>query len=245
MYSFRTFALLAVALGLLLAAPAAGGPGQNGGPPAQAAGVPPPPVIPSIVNSRVVRAQAALARATRFADAKQTANVVGELNTARAQARYAWNAATYVIKTSPPSVAGDAFPDGAEAGGSAYAGREDTAFAAISVQHDVVATAIGLLTQVDAKNTALRKSWINAISSSQAIRNSAVAFIHARKLPGTFPAVMPGLVPLANDEVKELNGRMKMTGFTGILRTSLLHSRTRAIKTRTLVNKYWPPVPAG
>jgi hypothetical protein len=55
---------------------------------------------------------------------------------------------------------------------------------------------------------------------------------------------MPGVVPQVNDELKEINGRLKMTGFTGSLRTSLLRARTRATKSRKLVNTYWPPVPA-
>jgi hypothetical protein len=244
MRSRRHITLLAVALGLIAAVPAAGGTARGITPSAGADGTAAAPVIPSIVQTRIVRAQAALRRANAFADSGQTGNQIASLNTASAQARFAWNAAVYVVKTSPPSVAGDAFPDGDAAAGGAYAGREDTAFAAISVQHDVVATTVALMTQAGAKKTALRKSWVKALSTAQAVRNKAVAFIHTRKLPGTFPAVRPGLVSLANDEVKELNGRMKMTGFTGTLRKSLLASRTRAVKTRTLVNRYWPPVPA-
>jgi hypothetical protein len=244
MRSLRTLAPLAVVLGLIVAAPAAGGAARSAAPPAEAAGDAPAALIPSIVNTRIVRAQAALRRARAYSDSAQTTKAVAALNVATAQAGFAWNAAAYVIRTTPPTAGDDAVPDGDAAAGAAYAGREDTAFAALSVQHDVVATTVGLLTQAGGKNTALRKSWVNAISSSQAVRNRAVAFIHTRKLPGTFPTVMPGLVPLANDEVKELNGRIKLTGFTGTLRKSLLASRVRAVKTRTLVNRYWPPVPA-
>jgi hypothetical protein len=256
MRSLRRLAPFAVALGLIVAAPAAGGSGQNAGPPAEAAGAEAPLPIPSIVNTRIVRAQAALARAAKYTDANQVAQAITALNTASANAVYAWNAAKYVIKATPPP-ADDAFPDGDAAHGG-YAGPEDTAFAALSVQHDVVDTTVGLLTQVGAKNVALRKSWVNAIAKSQAARNAAVAYIHTLAptpvedgvgadgpdAGALWPTVMPGLVPLANDEIKELNGRMKMTGFTGTLRKSLLASRTRAVKTRTLVNKYWPPVPA-
>jgi hypothetical protein len=256
MRSLRTLAPLVVALGLIVAAPAAGGSGQNTGPPAEAAGTPPPPVIPSIVNTRIVRAQAALVRAAKYTDANQLPQAVTALNSASANAVYAWNAAKYVIRSTPPP-ADDALPDGDEATG-AYAGPEDTAFAALSVQHDVIDTTVGLLTQANAKNVAVRKSWVNAIAKSQAARNAAIAYIHKLAPPPTddgvgadgpdagalWPTVMPGLVPLANDEIKQLNGRMKMTGFTGTLRKSLLASRTRSVKTRTLVNRYWPPVPA-
>jgi hypothetical protein len=245
MPSLRTLALLAVALGLILAAPAAGGAAQNSVPPAEAAGDGAPQVIPSIVNTRIARAHAALQRASSYMDGKQVTKVAAALNVARANGTYAWNAAKYVIKTTPPTPAGDVVPDGTGAGGALYAGPEDTAFAVLSLQHDVVSTVVGLMTQANAKSPSLRRSWLNAIVSSQATRNAAVAFIHSRKPPGpTWVTVMPNVVPLVNDELKDLNGRMKMTGFTGTLHRSLVKARKRAIKTRTLVNKYWPPAPA-
>lgn len=254
MRSFRKLAPLAVVLGLIVAAPAAGGAGQNAGSPAEAAGAEAALPIPSIVNTRIVRAQAALARAAKYMDGNQVAAAVTALNSGRANAVYAWNAAKFVIKSTPPP-AEDALPDGDPVVGG-YAGPEDTAFAALSVQHDVVTTAVGLMTQPSAKNVALRKSLINAVAGTQAVRNAAVAYIHTLAPPAEdaiidgpdagalWPTVMPNLVPHANDEIKQINGRLKMTGFSGTLRTSLLNSRTRAVKTRTLVNTYWPPVPA-
>jgi hypothetical protein len=240
----RTLAPLAAALGLL-ALPAAGGAAQSVTPPAHADGGGAPAVIPSIVSTRIAHAQAALGRASRFADSSQATKAAGQLNVARAQLRSAWNATKYVIKTSPPSVAGDVFPDGGAAAGPVYAGREDTAFAFLSAEHDLVTTAVGLMTKPGAKSKVLRTSWLNAIAGSQALRKSAVAYIHKLKAPGTFPAVMPGLVPFINDEVKQLSGRLKLIKFKGLTRKSLLAARTRDIHTRKLVNRYWPPAPAG
>ena len=236
----RTLLPLAAALGFVSGVPAAGG-----APPATAAGGGAPALTPAIVATHLARAEAALARTLRFADQGQATKVPRELKTAQLQARYAWNAAAYVIKTSPPSVAGAAFPDGNGGTGPAYAGREDTAFAALGVYHEIVATTTGLVTQSGGKSKALRTSWVRAIAISQAARNGAVRYIHKLKSPGTFPTVMRGLVPLVNDEMKQLNGRMKLTGFTGPLRTSLLRARTRDVTTRKLVNTYWPPVPSG
>jgi hypothetical protein len=240
MHALRTLAPFAAALGLVTAVPAAAG-----APPAFAAGGAAPATVPSIVATHIARAEAALARAGDRADAGQASKVPRELKTAELQARYAWNAAAYVIKTTPATVVAAAVPDGTGAAGPAYAGREDTAFAALSLDHDLVATTVGLATQSGAKTTALRTSWVRAIALSQAARNNAVRSIHRLKAAGTFPTVMRGLVPLANDEVKQLNGRLKLTGFTGPLRKSLLRARTRALTTRKLVNRYWPPVPSG
>jgi hypothetical protein len=242
----RTLASLAVGLGLL-AAPAAGGAVQSGGPPAHATGGGAPPIIPSIVATRVARAETSAAHVGQLADAGQPIKAASELKTASRQAEYAWNAAKWLIKTSPPSVAGDAVPDVGGATAPVYAGREDTAFAAISVQHDVASAAIALINKSSSKSKALRLSWFNAINSSQVRRKSAVAYIHKLKAPGTFPTLMPGLVPIVNDEVKELNGKLSLTrpARTSLLRKSLVRSRARALVTRKLVNKYWPPVPAG
>jgi len=56
---------------------------------------------------------------------------------------------------------------------------------------------------------------------------------------------MPGLIPQLNDEAKELNGDVATTKANRTLRKSMLAVRKNALKTRGLVNKYWPPVPAG
>lgn len=257
MPSFRFLALAAVAAALIVVAPAIGDSGaarQSAVPPAQAAGGDIPPPLPSLVNTRLVRSQAALGRATAAFDENQAAQAVVPIGAAVDNLTKAWSAEKYLIQTTPPPVE-DAISDGDPVVGT-YAGPEDTAFAALSVQHDVVTTAVGLMTQPSAKNVALRKSLINAVAGTQAVRNAAVAYIHTLAPPAEdaiidgpdagalWPTVMPNLVPHANDEIKQINGRLKMTGFSGTLRTSLLNSRTRAVKTRTLVNTYWPPVPA-
>jgi len=244
MHVLRTLVPLAVALGLVLVV-AAGGAAQSGGPPPGANGGDVPPLIPSIVATRAARAEAALARAGRFADAKQAVKATAEIKAARAQARAGWNAARYVIKTSPPSVVGDAVPDGNGGGGPVYAGREDTAFAAISIYHDIFATTVGVMTTTGAKSKILRTSWLGTIAASQAARASAVHYVHKIKKPGTFPTVMRGLVPLINDEIKQLNGRVKLGRFKGLTRKAMLRARTRDLRTRKLVNRYWPPVPSG
>jgi hypothetical protein len=236
----QTLVPLTAALGLVAAVPA-----TAATPPATATGGAASALTPSIVATHIARAEAALARAARFADQGQTSRVPTELKAARVQASSAWNAARYVIKTSPPTAAGAALPDGTGAGGPVYAGREDTAFAALGLYHDIIATTVGLATQLGAKSNALRTSWVDALAAAQAGRTAAVRYIHGLKAQGTFPTVMPGLVPLVNDEIKQLNGRMKLTGFTGTLRRSLLRARTRNTATRKLVNTYWPPVPSG
>jgi len=239
----RTLVPLAAALGLILAVPAAGGAVQNGGAHANGGGV--PPVIPSIVATRTARAEAALARADTLADSGQAVKVPAALAAARAQARSAWNAAVYVIKTTPATVVGDAVPDGTGATGPVYAGREDTAFAVLGLYHDVFATTVSVMTTTGAKTKALRKSWLDAIAASQAARNGAIKYIHTLKTPGTFPTVMRGLVALINDENKQLNGRLARNPFRGLTKKEMLRAVTRNKSTRKVVNRFWPPVPAG
>jgi hypothetical protein len=238
MWRLRNLPLLAAVLGLVPAVASAGG-----GPPAAATGGDVAALVPSLVATRIARAEAALGRAARDADEGRTAAIPRELATARTEARYAWNATVYVIKTTPPAAA--AADGGAVGSGPTYAGREDTTFAALAAYHDVVATTVGIATQVGAETPALRKSWVAAIAQSQAARNNAIRYVHKLKSPGTYPTVMPGLIPFANDEIKQIDGRLKLTGFRGSIRTTLVRARARAVTTRKLVNKYWPPVPSG
>src|SRR6476646_2968012 len=79
----------------------------DSGPVAQAAGgSATPPPLPSIVNVRVVRAEAALARAATSVDQGQSNLAVAELNSAVANLQKAWSAARWIVKTAPPPVAG-------------------------------------------------------------------------------------------------------------------------------------------
>jgi hypothetical protein len=218
---------------------------------------------PSIVNVRLVRAEAALSRAVTWADQGQPANAIGELSTARAQMQTAWIAAKYVIETAPPPVAGDgayAHASGGAVGGVAYASPEETGAAVLNLQHDIVTTAIGL---IDTPDPTLLPNLRTTIKSAIAARDDAIAYIHAIPAPpvagdgavharaGGAPiaagwsTVMPNVIPLLDDEIQEIKGARatNSTLSTGV-RSFLGSMRLRLIDTEDTVNQYWPPLPA-
>jgi hypothetical protein len=253
MVSLRKLALPGVAAALIVAAPAVAnsGGGAQTAPPAHADGGDAAPIYPSIVNTRLVRAEASLSRATDAVDEGQPAQGAAPVDAAVANMSAAWSAEEYVIKTAPPTPTGDAFSDGSGAAGPAYAGPEDTGFAVLSAEHDVISTAVGIAEQ---SNAALSKSVLNAINTMQNSRTAAIKYIHKIAPPpvgdgtgagSTWDGVMPGYVAVLDDEIQQLKGRLALTKFPAATKTALTKARVKASDTKALINQYWPPVPAG
>ncbi len=217
---------------------------------------------PSIVNVRLVRAQAALDRATALADENQTADVALELASAVSNMNAAWDAAKYVIETAPPPVADSgayAHVSGGAVGGLAFAAPEDTGFAVLTLQHAVATTALGL---IDA-DPLLWANIRSTVAAALIAREAAIAYIHAIPAPpagaGSFHAktsgapiasgwgtLMPDMVPLLDDEIQQLKGTRVLNP---TLDPTVLHRiarwRIRIAAERGTVNTYWPPTPAG
>jgi hypothetical protein len=230
------------------------------GPVASASGNSAAPVIPSLVNVRIVRVQAALKRAVQAVDRGLPANATVELASVRSNMTQAWTAAQYLIKNAPPpppassgSVIADA--SGAGASGVTYASPEDTAFAVLNLQHEVITTGLGL---VDYTNAALVTNVSTTISAARQARDSAIAYIHSLPAPptagsgsvragasgapvgSTWGTIMPNAVPLLDDEIQQASGS------SAPLAPNFLPSLiTQLKKTQTTINTYWPPVPAG
>jgi hypothetical protein len=253
MVSLRKLALPGVAAALIVAAPAvaSGGAQQHAGPPAHADGGDAPAIYPSIVNTRLVRAEAALSRVTDAVDEGQPAQATAQIGAAVVNITAAWSAEQYVIKTAPPAPAGDAFSDGNGGAGPAYAGPEDTGFAVLSAEHDVITTAVGIAETGDA---GLSKSVLNAINTMQSSRNAAITYIHKIAPPpvgdgtgagSTWDIVMPGYVAVLDDEIQQLKGRLALTKFSASTKAALTTARLKAADTKDTINTYWPPVPAG
>ena len=254
MPSFRFLALAAVAAALVVVAPAIGDSGasaRSAAPPAQAAGGDVAPLIPSIVNTRLVRTEAALGNATDAFDGGQAAQAVAPMNAAVDNITKGWNAAKWVIQTTPPPPADDAFSAG-DGGAVTYAAPPDTAFAVLSGQHDVVSTSVGMM---ETTNAALLKSLTASMTAVQNSRISAINYIHSIAPPpaddalpdgteggSTFDLVMPNLVPQLDDEIQQITGRLALYKFPAASRTALVNARTRAQSAKALVNQYWPPV---
>ena len=263
--------LAAVLVGLVAVAPAATSSGSDSMPTAYrgpvatvSGGDAGPLVFPSIVNVRLVRAEAALARATTLVDRGQASKAVVDLKAARTNMAKAWVAAKYVIKTTPPPVATDgavAHSSGGAPAGPSYASPEDTAFAVFSLEHDVVTTSLGLL---DAGDATLNRALPATVTAAAITRDAAIAYIHSIPAPPVAGAggerasasgapvasgwgtTMPNLIPLLDDEIQAIKGTRSMnpTFSTGI-RTFLTTVRVQDQATEAAINKFWPPVPAG
>jgi hypothetical protein len=237
---------------------------SDGGPVAHAAGGDAgPPPLPSIVNVRVVRAEAALASATASVDQGQPAQAIVALNSVRTNMAKAWTAARFVIETTPPPPPAAEGGVRAEASGGAVAGAiatpEDTAFGVLTLQHDVVTTTTGLADTRDATLAAgVNRTLITALKA----RNKAIAYIHSIAPPpppvadegrvhadasgaavvAGWDTVMPGVVPHLDDEIQQTAGTRAMAP------KSLLNLQKigqAEAKTRTVVNQFWPPLPPG
>ena len=251
MRSLKVLAAAVAAIGLVAAAPAAAGP------PAHIAGGDAGPLLyPSIVNVRLVRTEAALERAVEFVDTAQVDKAVAQLSVARIQLRKAWTGAKYVIDTAPPPVAADGAvgrsSGGAIPGASPYADQYATGLAVISLQHDVAATAFGL---IEGANTALLSSLSTTIFAALNGRDTAIAYFHSKDTPagparanGTpivagWGSVMPQAIPLLGDELQQINGIQKGTISLGVGRV-LRAAELQDLKTQQTLNQFWPPAPA-
>ena len=254
MVALKILAPFALVVGLVAAASA------SGASPAHVAGgdVAGPATYPSIVNIRLVRTELALKRAIDYNDDAQPDKALAALKVARANMTGAWNGAKYVIEHAPPPVVGADDFDLVPVGGT-IAGPEDTAFAVLTLQHAVAATAIGLL---GTANGTLLAGLNTTLFSAMNARDAAVAYIHAIPVPppvadsagahasgapvaaSTWDTVMPGVVPLLDDEVQEIDATLAGTSASVTARHILGTAEIQAIKTERNVNLWWPPVPA-
>jgi hypothetical protein len=204
MPSLRALIPLAAATGLMAAVPA----GALAAPPhhasAHAAGGEATALIyPSIVQTRLVRAQSALDKAAKYSDLGMPTKAITSLTAARNNLTKAWKGAKYVIDTAPPPVPAEDkavfhrrsfFRSGRL---KIYKGRRtrrvhgadvvppvgalpasiyDTGFAALSLQHYAATVAVSLID--DTSGTALT-AVRSTLSRSVNDRDAAIAYIHS------------------------------------------------------------------
>jgi hypothetical protein len=206
MPSFRALVPLTAAVGLIAATPAGALAAPANHPRARAAGGDVVALqFPSIVNTRLVRAQSALDRAARFSDQAQPGKAITAMTAARNNLSKAWKGAKYVIQTAPPPVATDAAfhrraflksgrvriyrgPRGKRvrqagappAAGGSMASQYDTAFAVLSLQHYAATTAVGLVDDTSGTTlTAVRSTLARSLND----RDAAIAYIHSIDVP--------------------------------------------------------------
>jgi hypothetical protein len=159
----------------------------------------------------------------------------------------AWTAAKYVIEHTPA-------PDPEAEAVSAFAAPADTAAAVLNLQHDVVATSLGLL---DVAGPDLAAALRGTISGTLSARDAAVNDIHTIAPPpvaeegsvqaeasgapvgGTFDLVMPALVPLLDDEIQQANATALSPATVPNFGAWVAQ---KATATEGLINTFWPPV---
>lgn len=268
MRSLRAAVPLALAVGLVAAAPAAAD--AKAPPKAQASGGDVVELIyPSIVRTRVARTERALDRATRKIENGKTDKAAVTLKVVRRQMAAAWRGAKYVIRTAPPPVAEDdsfrphARKSGGAPAGPTYAGPSDTGFRVLTLQHDVAASITQLIdgshgTGLDALGKTLnftndrRDGAMNYILSvaPPAPPEGEDARVRARKSGGapvvaTFDTVMPNLIPQFDDELQGIEGlKTDATDLTAGGRRLLDAAVKQVEGSKAFVNAHWPPVPA-
>lgn len=252
MRSFKVLAAVAVA-GLVSV-----GAGSASVPAHIAGGDAGPPLYPSIVNVRLVRTEAALQRAEEYLDTGQADKAIAQLTLARAQMRKAWTGAKYVIDTAPPPVAGTgAFgrASGSPVGASPYADQYTTAGGVLSLQHDVAATAMGLL---DTAGGTLMSSLSSTIFAALNTRDTAIAYIHSKDVPAApaglarasggaiagWATTMQAVNPQLDDEMQFVDGMLK-AGVSSGVKKILSAAEAQDLKSEKNINKFWPPLPAG
>jgi hypothetical protein len=217
-----------------------------------------PRVYPSIVNVHLVSAQADLDRASSLVDRGKEPAASAAMTAAAAQTTAAWAAARYVIRTTPPPppVGDRANGSGGTPAGGTYAAPPDTGLAVLTLQHDVITTSLGLLSSPD---DSLTTELTATIQSTANARDAAIAYIHRVAPPAppvgdragasggaitsTWDSVMPGLLPILDDEIQALTGTRALTkGLPATVDTDLKAVTAQDRKTKATINKFWPPV---
>jgi hypothetical protein len=231
---------------------------------AHAAGSGAPPPLPSAVRVRVTRGQKALDKVGEYVDKGVPAKAIASLQGARANMYAAWRVAKWGIVNNPPPppAAGKAaaHSSGAPVGaGTTYADSYTTAVAVLGFQHEVVVSTYGL---IDGAKGALRDELSKTMFAALDRRDAAIAYIHSVPAPppaakvvahssgapvggGDFATLMPGIIPDLDDELlqgTELRAGGALT--PGEKRIALL-ANAQIQQTKTTVNTWWPPVPAG
>ena len=208
MLSVRALAPLAAAAGVMAALPAGALAAPRHHVQAHSAGGAPTALIyPSIVSTRLVRAQAALDKAARYSDIGMPDKAIIALTAARNNLSKAWRGAKYVIRTTPPPppAAGKAVfhkrafmksgrlriytgrrstrvhgADVVPPVGAVPASIYDTGFAALSLQHYAATVSVGLIDDTSGTTlTAVRSTLARSLND----RDAAIAYIHSIDIP--------------------------------------------------------------
>jgi hypothetical protein len=218
---------------------------------------------PSIVQTRVDSTRRSLKRAAKQMDSGQVDKAAVTLKLVRRQLTSAWRGAKYVIRTTPPPPADEAraHASGDAPPGPALASPADSGFLVLTLQHDVAAGTVAIIDGADdsalfALGTTLTLALAQRDQSLKDILAMAPPappsdlWVNARASGGapvvaTFDTVMPNVLPQLDDEAQTIDGiRTDSPDLTAGGRRLLNSAATRVARTKGVVNKNWPPIPA-
>jgi hypothetical protein len=228
------------------------------------------PVFPSLVQTRVDRAERALRHATKRIENNKLDKAAASFKVVRRQMAAAWRGAKYVIRTTPPPppeedrVKVRARASGGAPVGPTLASPADTGFLVLSLQHEVAADVIQLVDgahgtglnmlsrtlffSLDRRDKAIQD--ILVLSPPAPPADDARVPVRAHAAGGapvatTFDTVMPNVVPQLADEIQGAEGlKSDATDLTAGGRRLLNAAENQVERTTGVVNTNWPPVPA-
>jgi hypothetical protein len=269
MRSLRKAVPLALAAGLIAAAPAAAD--AKAPPRAHASGGDVVTLTyPSLVRVRVARTERALDRAERKTEHGKFDEAATSLKVVRRQMAAAWRGAKYVIRTTPPPPATEdvfrprARKSGGAPAGPTFASPPETAMRVLELQHDVSASVVQL---IDGAHGAGLNALATTLNFTNDRRDGAMNYIvsiappappeaedagaHARAsqeedaAPPSFDTLMPNLIPQFDDELQGIAGLTSdATDLTAGGRRLLNAAEKQIQGSKAFVNLHWPPVPA-
>jgi len=139
--------------------------------------------------------------------------------------------------------------------GPTIAAPADTAFLALSAQHEAIATAFGL---VDATSGTFLDAPSKTMFAALNQRDAAVSFIRTALPPApvdpeggeaeppttsTSDTVMPNVIPQIDDEVQHATGLLTDGAVSAGGRRILQLGESQALQTKNTINTIWPPAP--
>jgi hypothetical protein len=265
MRTIRAVVPLALALGVVAAAPGAAG--AKAPPQARASGSDVVALTyPSLVRVRIARTERALARATRKVEHGKIDEAAVTFKVVRRQLAASWRGAKYVIRTAPPPPATEdrlrprARKSGDPPTGPTYASAPETAVRVLELHHTVAAEVAQLIdgshgTGLDALARTLnlandrREGALNYILSVAPPLPPEEDLARARKsqddaAPPTFDVLMPNVIPDLDDEIQGIEGlKSDATDLTAGGRRVLNAAESQIERAKAFVNTHWPPVP--
>jgi hypothetical protein len=186
---------------------------------------------PALVNKRLVRTRKLLDAAAQYQDIGETGTAVRSLAAVRSNLRKAWDGAKFVIESAPRS------------GDSSSADRYALAAAVLTLQHEVVTTAIAMM---DTASPPLLAAVNTSLFAALNQRDIAVEYIHSlpapagARAPAVLSAAMRSVLVDLDDELLQVDGVRALTNLSPGRKRLLDLTELQDSNSGRRINRYWP-----